>query len=190
MEERRVASDATIGRIVILMNRIVGGVLSGTLNPETILRCLNEILKYSVPIFQYDMRKKGWNLVTNHMDINYPIPCLELVEIPAEGAISLRKCLDQITGQYTVLNQHQAEYLLVNQAIIPETWQEKKIFFTGTVWRDEKGNLKIPFIEWKPIKRMSTGKWEIHFEPLDIQYVSVLEIWDCVVPRLIENSIN
>ena len=185
MKKEKAISDKTAGKIAILMDQIFAGVLSGNLDPEAILRCLNETLTYSVPVFQYDMRKKGWKLVADSININYPIPCLEIIEIPP-GGHTLRKCLDEITGQYTVLSQHQAEYLLANSALIPEPWEKKKIFFTGTVWSNELNELRIPFMQLVHKKRIG-DHWEIDFRKLDREHIGSNETYDCVVLRLVEN---
>lgn len=193
MEKVGMATEGTIGKMAIVMNKIIGGVLDGSLNPETILRCLNEILEHSVPVFRHDMRKEGWKLITDRMDINYPIPRLEIMDIPEPESniptkgYTLRECLDKITGQYSVLSQHQAEYLLANAALIPESWKKKQIFFTGTVWSDNSKELRIPFMQWALQKRAS-GHWEISFRKLDGKNISVIEIWNYVVPRLVENA--
>ncbi len=52
-----------------------------------------------------------------------------------------------------VLNANVLDYLLKHPELIPEDWEEKYIFFWGTIYRDSDGDLCVRCLDW------DDGRW-------------------------------
>jgi hypothetical protein len=69
-----------------------------------------------------------------------------------EGS-KLRKVIDAIKGK-KLLNANVLDYLLDHPELIPESWQNKHIFFWGTIYRYSGSRLCVRHLNW------SISKWD------------------------------
>lgn len=136
-----------------------------------------EKLKYTAPktpTFKRDMRKEeGWKLVE---DCGRD-PALTIDTIPRLLHIPfLKKNEDWIAGEEVVVRargelaanwgQQDAEFLLEHQHLIPVSYRDKYILFTGTIWQRRDGHRIVACLNWRG------SKWYLRFDWLGAGYDS------------------
>ena len=100
--------------------------------------------------FKYDKTKDGWKLFEDvTFDWKQFVP--KFVEFLKSG----EPCIDgeEMKRRALKLNansgQHDAEYLLENQKLIPKELRVKCLIFPGTVWQDNLGDRRcVPCLFW------------------------------------------
>ena len=117
--------------------------------------------------FLYEQSSKGWVLSGNMLFTHNPQCKFGIVRLLKSGETelsgeSMRKRARELDAN---LSQKCAEYLLVNQKLIPESWRPFRLIFSGTCWNDAEGHLRVPFIQWDGKSwRMTFGylasKWD------------------------------
>ena len=121
---------------------------------------LAKLIVSSQGIFSRDMRKEGWTLLE---DVTVPeqisISGLEIFSFLKEGEdhISGEEMRSRAKDMGANLGQKHAEYLLEHQADIPKDWRSFYLVFSGTLWRDPGGFLRVPYLAW------GGGRWCLSF---------------------------
>ena len=120
-------------------------------------------------VFSRDMRKDGWTLleaVTEPEQIL--ITGLEIFSFLKEGEdhISGEEMRSRAKDIGTNLGQKHAEHLLEHQADIPKDWRSFYLVFSGTLWRDPGGFLRVPYLAW------GGGRWCLSFRWLGFGWCS------------------
>ena len=108
----------------------------------------------------------SWTLESSQADGNYvfnPVEAANKVESfkDIKGSDMIKK----LNGKG--LNARVLDFLLenqANQALIPESWKEKIVVFTGSVFKDGGGNLCFKHLYWWD------GKWQVGATYLDEAY--------------------
>ena len=151
-------------------------VISAVQNGEALEKQLHTVFcrLTSVAIFKRDMRKEdNWKLLED-WGRN---PELTLDTIPnLVHVLFLKKNEGWIGGEELVIRargdlkanwgQQDAEFLLDNQHLIPESFRDRYIVFTGTIWQGRGGDPIVAFLNW------NGSKWHLNFDGLDTDYDS------------------
>ncbi len=61
--------------------------------------------------------------------------------------------------EMAVMNANVLDYLLANPHLIPEEWKIRRVFFWGTIYRDEKGSLFVRYLFWRKGEWRWYAKW-------------------------------
>jgi len=113
--------------------------------------------------FKYDKAKDGWTLLEDvPFDGKQFIP--DIVEfLQGESSVNGEVMKQRAKELNAHLGQHDAEYLLEHQELIPKKWRGKcDLVFPGTVWRNPLRACSVPCLSW------SFDCWILHF--LNIRY--------------------
>lgn len=120
--------------------------------------------------FKRDMRKERWELLE---DIEGPVGIsvgnLEIVSFLKDGEryINGEELVLRARGELRAnLGQRHAEYLLEHQEEIPEEFRKYYLVFTGTIWRDRRGDRCVAYLRWRG------ERWDLRFGWLDDDFRS------------------
>ena len=119
--------------------------------------------KLSHGLFKFDKRTDGWELLEDIPQTLTPagfepVPFLKNGEGSVKGDVMALRALELNAN----FGQHDAEYLLENQHLIPEEYQGKYyLVFPGTKWRDADGHVYVPYLYW------NGDRWYLNFNWLD-----------------------
>jgi len=120
--------------------------------------------------FSRDMTKEGWTLLGDARE-PWPISTADLEPVPflkeKEGEELVRRSREELHAN---LGQRHAEYLLENQDEIPEELRKFLLVFPCTIWRDRRGNRRVPYLFW------GGGRWQLGFDWLGGAFVSVCRL--------------
>lgn len=102
----------------------------------------------SIP-FDRDMQQEGWKL-KNDREIRDGEFILELLDFfqKKESHVSGNELVKRAKEKDALFGQRHAEALLRNKDKIPEKWRKYVLVFPGTVWRDSRGDLRVPCLRW------------------------------------------
>ncbi len=100
---------------------------------------------------EQEIEKRGWELVKTRDDQkSLPISEISLSEFvhQFEEYATWDVMLKRAETISALFPQQQAELLLKEQAVIPESWRTFNIVFPGTIWKSVTGELHCPFLRW------------------------------------------
>jgi len=152
--------DPTTAQGWILNQRALADILRKSLKPEaeSVTIQVSDTNPLAPP---YD----DWELVE---DAATPVGTLELglTEFLKQGEDYVKGDIMRDRARKTGLtfSERHARALLNKQERIPESWKKFYLVFSGTVWRDRDGNLRVPYLHW------SGGGWCLAFYWLGLDF--------------------
>lgn len=114
--------------------------------------------------FKYNKLEQKWQLIQNLKESKLlPPDQLEIATpfVDKEKVIFGHELIRRAVEAKCNFSQHQAEYLLEFQELIPQDWRPYCIIFPGTIWADSAKRHTIPYLVYK-----STG-WALDFYWVD-----------------------
>jgi len=175
-EKNDVFSEEEIRELLIygrLTNEQVRTLVLGGRLGEKHLQVANEVLedeKISLELSRRhllngisDKTQEGWKLLED-VPFNGEGFSFELVNFMQSGEvlISGNQVRERAIKINANLGQGHAEYLVMHQGLIPKRWRgEHQLVFPGTVWLDQDGHKRVPFLRW------GTDYWFLDWHYLD-----------------------
>src|SRR3990167_1696886 len=109
--------------------------------------------------FKHDKTKDNWEVLEDVSKTLTKKTTLEEVYFleGSEDYIAGTELAKRAVKLQANLGQHDAEFLLENQELIPKEFQEHYLIFPGTKWRAADGDVSVPYLRW------GGDRWSLHF---------------------------
>jgi len=118
-------------------------------------------------VFKFDKRTDGWKLLE---DVSQTLSAAGFNLVPFLGGGDSYIEGDSMAARAIELGanlgQHDAEYLLENQQLIPTELRSILLVFPGTKWRDFDDSIRVPCLGWRD------DRWALFFYWIDFGYHS------------------
>lgn len=163
-----IVADEVLGRFARQQHDWFERVRKGSLDPEQVAAAVQKIIDRG-NAFVYDKRKDDWELLEDvELTLTDPanleaVPFLKSGESSINGEEMVRRARQELRIN---LGQHDAEFLLEHQNKIPQELRKYALVFTGTVWRDPRGDRCVAYLSW------NGERWILRFSLLSYDWGS------------------